>query len=108
MAACSAYGGELRPEDRYEIWCSERRTALEELHIRLLLGMAQVLERRGSYREAANRLRDVLRQDPTREAVHRKLMRLYARMGMPDQAVRQFHICEDVLRRKLDERGSAR
>jgi hypothetical protein len=29
-------------------------------------------------------------------------MRLYAEMGTPDQAVRQFHICEDVLRRELD------
>ena len=59
-AAFAAYGGELLPEDRYESWCSERRTALAELHIRLLLGMEEALERRGSYSEAADRLRDVL------------------------------------------------
>jgi predicted ATPase len=29
-------------------------------------------------------------------------MRLYAGMGIPDQAVRQFHLCEQVLRRELD------
>jgi len=101
-AAFAAYGGELLPEDRYESWCSERRSALAELHIRLLLGMAEELERRGSYNEAADRLRDVLQRDPTREAVHRQLMRLYALMGAPDQAVRQFHSCEAVLRQKLD------
>jgi hypothetical protein len=28
-------------------------------------------------------------------------MRLYAEMGTPDQSVRQFHLCEDVLRRTL-------
>ena len=41
-------------------------------------------------------------QDPTREAVHRQLMLLYARMGTPDQAMRQFHSCETVLRQELD------
>ena len=85
-AAFAAYGGELLPEDRYESWCSERRTALAELHIRLLLGMAEALEGRGSYGEASDQLRDVLQRDPTREAVHRQLMLLYAWMGAPDQA----------------------
>ena len=101
-AAFAAYGGELLPEDRYESWCSERRTALAELHIRLLLGMAEALDERGSHSEAAERLRDVLQLDPTRESVHRQLMCLYARMGAPDQAIRQFHSCEAVLRQKLD------
>ena len=103
-AAFAAYGGELLPEDRYESWCSERRTALAELHIRLLLGMAETLERRGSCSEAADRLRDVLQYDPTRESIHRQLMRLYAWMGAPDRAwaVRQFHSCEMALRQELD------
>jgi DNA-binding SARP family transcriptional activator len=101
-AALAAYGGELLPEDRYEHWCSERRGILAEVRIRLLLGMAGALELQGAYNDAADRLRDVLQHDPTREAVHRELMRIYARMGTPDQAVRQFHLCEDVLRRELD------
>jgi DNA-binding SARP family transcriptional activator len=100
--ALAAYGGELLPEDRYEHWCSERRSVLVESRIRLLLGLAEGLELRGAYNYAADQLRDVLQHDPTREAAHRQLMRLYARMGTPDQAVRQFHLCEDVLRRELD------
>ena len=101
-AALAAYSGELLPEDRYEHWCSERRTVLMELRVRLMLGMAEALELDGAYSDAADRLRDVLRHDPTREAVHRQLMRLCARMGAPDQAIRQFHLCQDVLRRELD------
>jgi DNA-binding SARP family transcriptional activator len=101
-AALAAYRGELLPEDRYESWCSERRSALAELHIRLLLGVAEAFEQHRSYGEAADRLRDVLQQDPTREAVHRQLMLLYARMGAPDLAVRQFRDCEAVLRQELD------
>jgi DNA-binding SARP family transcriptional activator len=100
--ALLAYEGELLPEDRYESWCAERRTALVDTHIRLLLGLAEVQERCGACNEAADLLREVLRHDPTREAVHRQLMRLYVRMGTPDQAVRQFHIFEQVLRQELD------
>jgi DNA-binding SARP family transcriptional activator len=102
QAALDSYGGELLPEDRYETWCDERRTVLQELRIRLLAGMAEALEARGAYNDAADRLRDVLLQDPAREAAHRHLMRVYALMGLPDQAVRQFRVCQGVLRRELD------
>jgi DNA-binding SARP family transcriptional activator len=102
QAALAAYGGELLPEDRYESWCSERRDGLAELRVRLLLETAEALERQGAYNDSADRLREVLVQDPAREVAHRHLMRLYALMGTPDQAARQFHVCQDVLRRELD------
>jgi DNA-binding SARP family transcriptional activator len=101
-SALVAYGGELLPEDRYEDWCAERRGSLAELHIRVLLGVAEELERRGAYNESADRLREVLKEDQTREEVHRRLMRLYAEMGISDQAIRQFQLCADVLKRELD------
>ena len=101
-AALAAYGGELLPEDRYADWCAARRSSLAELRIRVLLGLAAALKDRGACNLAADRLRTALAEDPTREAVHRGLMRLYAEMGTPDQAVRQFHLCQDMLRRELD------
>ena len=102
QAALAAYGGELLPEDRYESWCAERRDGLAELRVRLLLETAEALERQGAYNDSAGRLREVLLQDPAREVAHRHLMRLYCLMGTLDQAVRQFHVCQDVLRRELD------
>jgi DNA-binding SARP family transcriptional activator len=101
-AALLAYDGELLPEDRYEGWCAERRSSLAETRVRVLLGLAGIHERCGACNEAADLLREVLRHDPAREAVHRQLMRLYVRMGTADQAVRQFHVCEQVLRQELD------
>jgi DNA-binding SARP family transcriptional activator len=101
-SALAAYGGELLPEDRYADWCAERRSFLAELRVRLLVGLAGALENRGACNEAADHLRAALGQDPTREVAHRRLMRLYAEMGTPDQAVRQFQICADVLQRELD------
>lgn len=100
--ALAAYGGELLPEDRYEEWCVERRSFLTELTARLLLGLADLLQQRGAYTESADRLREVLQIDRTREDVHCRLMRLYAGMGARDRAIRQFHICEEVLRSELD------
>lgn len=102
QTALAAYGGEMLPEDRYADWCAERRSSLAELHLRMVSGLAGALECGGAYNESAHLLREVLRQDPAREEVHRRLIRLYAEMGAPDQAVRQFHRCTDVLRRELD------
>lgn len=99
--ALGSYRGELLPEDRYEDWCVERRGYLAELRTRLLIGLADAQEGRGDMEEAASTLDEVLRQDPTREAVHRQLMRLYAELGRPAQGVRQFHRCEEALRREL-------
>ena len=101
-AALAAYGGELLPEDRYEDWCAQRRDYLAALHVRLLAGLAETLAKRGSHSAAAARLREVLELDPTSEDVHRRLMRLYLSAGARDQAVRQFHLCQEVLRRELD------
>lgn len=101
-AALAAYTGDLLPEDRYADWCTSRRESLADLRMRLLLELADLLQARGAYNDAADRLRAVLRQDPTREEVHRRLMRLYAEMGTPDQAVRQFHACKEVLKREFD------
>jgi len=102
QAALAAYSGELLPEDRYETWCADRRSALVEMRLRLLVGLAEAYERLEACGEAADLLRQALREDPACEAIHRRLMRLYARMGTPDQAMRQFHICEQLLRQELD------
>src|SRR5438309_72151 len=74
--ALAAYSGELLPEDRYADWCADRRGFLAELRVRLLLELAEAYEARGSLELASDRLREALREDPAREAVHRRLMRL--------------------------------
>jgi DNA-binding SARP family transcriptional activator len=101
-SALAAYAGDLLPEDRYADWCAQRRDFLADLQVRLLLELADLLEVRGAYNDSADRLRKVLQHDPTREDVLRRLMRLHAEMGNPDQAVRQFHSLQLALQRELD------
>ena len=96
-AALAAYGGEMLPEDHGIPWADARRTALRDLQLRLLVGRAEALENAGSPRRAAETLRRALQGDPTREDIHRRLMLLYARIGAPEEAVRQFHTCRDLL-----------
>lgn len=100
--ALAAYGGEFLPEDRYADWCAGRRSFLADLRVRLLEVLAEALRERGAHGDSAQRLRAVLQYEPAREPAHRQLMRLYAEMGKPDEAIRQFHLCQEALRRELD------
>jgi DNA-binding SARP family transcriptional activator len=101
--ALAAYGGELLPEDIYEDWPSQRRYFLAELNVRLLIGLAEALERRGEHIEAVSHLCTALEQDRTREDVHRRLMQLYQKMGARRLAIRQYETCRAVLRREFNQ-----
>lgn len=101
-AAYHAYTGELLPEDRYEDWAEERRTALRDTRGRLLVLLADALKQDGMHEAAAEYLRQVLQEDPAREDVHRRLMRLYAEMGNRHEALRQYQLCGQILERELD------
>jgi DNA-binding SARP family transcriptional activator/uncharacterized protein (DUF924 family) len=100
--ALATYGGELLPEDRYEDWAIGRREALTERYLALLVGLAELLERRGAYGPAVERLQQVLAIDPAREHVHRQLMLLYARAGSRHQALRQYQQLRATLRQELE------
>lgn len=102
-AALAAYGGDLLPEDAGVPWADARRRFLRDMHLRLLVGRAETLDSAGAPGRAAETLRRALQDDPTREDIHRRLMVLYARLGAPEDAVRQFETCRDILRRELDQ-----
>jgi DNA-binding SARP family transcriptional activator len=101
-AATGLYGGELLPEDRYEDWAEIRRTALANLYLETLLGLAALLERRGEWEGAIRRLEAALAVEITREDVHRELMRLHAAYGSKHRALRQYQLCRQALSEHLD------
>jgi predicted ATPase/DNA-binding SARP family transcriptional activator/DNA-binding CsgD family transcriptional regulator len=89
-AAIELYAGELLPGDRYEDWTQERRYALRETHLELLVELAAVYEERGEDGPAVGALGRVLTEDPAREEAHRALMRLHAARGDCGRAVAQY------------------
>ena len=101
-AALAAYSGDLLPAERYHDWAARRRDALVRLRLQLLLDLAGLLERRGTYAGAIERLRQVLEREPAEEAAHRRLMRLYALSGNRHLALRQYRTCGQILHRELD------
>ncbi len=101
-AALALYEGELLGEDLYEDWAAARRERLRRLHQQLLNHLARLHEACGDHRQSIERLNQLVVADPSDEDAHRNLMRLYALTGNRQQALQQFQLCRDVLRRELD------
>jgi predicted ATPase/DNA-binding SARP family transcriptional activator/DNA-binding CsgD family transcriptional regulator len=96
-AAIELYAGELLPEDLYEEWADERREALRQTYLALLVELAGLHEQREEYGPAIEALRLVLARDPAREEAHRGLMRLYASSGERQRAIDQYQRLEKAL-----------
>ena len=101
-AALSLYGGDLLSEDLYEDWAMAKREKLRGLHRDLLAWMARLYESRKQLPQSIECLKTLLGQDDTDEEAHRHLMRLYAMTGSRHQALRQYQLCSDTIRRELD------
>ena len=101
-SALGLYGGDLLAEDLYEDWAAVRREKLRMLHEQLLQHLAQLYKFRGDYRLSIERHNLLLAANPSNEEAHRNLMRLYAATGNRHQAMQQYQLCRDALRRELD------
>jgi DNA-binding SARP family transcriptional activator len=99
--ALALYTDDLLPEDRYEDWTGNRRDALANLYLQILLALADLLEGRGAHSKAIETLQGVLRREPAQEDVHRRLMRLYVANGNRQGALRQFQTCRETLKSEL-------
>ena len=79
-------------------WCISERDRLH--HIYLL-----ILEKVAGYNEYLNRLETALSwaerslsYDRAHESTHRRMMRIYFKMGYRTDALRQYHRCVEALR----------
>lgn len=101
------YRGELLeglslPAGSFEEWLIGERRRLTALAIRALTQLLEHQERSGRHEDAMQTALRLLTIDPLQEAVHRALMRLHHETGNTAQALRQFGICEKILRRELN------
>jgi predicted ATPase/DNA-binding SARP family transcriptional activator/DNA-binding CsgD family transcriptional regulator len=106
-AALELYAGELLPTDRYEEWAEQHRRRLRETHLSLLLRLARLHEERTERESAAETLRRVISEEPTREEAHVGLMRLYALLGSKGEALAQYVQLEEILAKRLDTEPAA-
>ena len=100
------YRGELLAglalaERPFEEWLTSERERLHELAIQ---GLGQLLthqQQAGAAEAAVQTGLRLLALNPLQEPVHRAVMRLFARLGRREAALRQYQLCADALKREL-------
>jgi TolB-like protein/DNA-binding SARP family transcriptional activator/Tfp pilus assembly protein PilF len=102
-AAAALYRGTLLegislPDADFADWLLVERTRLHDLAVDVLTRLLGTQ----SGDAAIGTAKRLLQLEPTREATHRALMRLYAVTGDRSRALRQYQICRDLLQRDLD------
>jgi DNA-binding SARP family transcriptional activator len=101
--AAVLYRGDFLFEEPYADWAEAKRTVLREQHLSVLVTLARVHEERGERDLAISCYQTAIQSDPLRESTHRRLMRLYAGMGMRSAAVRVYDDFKTRLQSEVGE-----
>jgi TolB-like protein len=88
-------------EGPFDEWLIGERRRLNALAIEGLNQLLQHQQQQGEGEAAMQTALRLLIIDPLQESVHRSLMRLYHEFGDAAQALRQYVVCEKILRREL-------
>ncbi|MEX2145654.1 MAG: AAA family ATPase [Candidatus Rokuibacteriota bacterium] len=104
--AAAVYGGDLlegiaTSEPAMEEWLLTERERLRELAVEALRRLLAHQSWMGSVEQAMRTAGRLVAIDPLEEGAHRALMGLYVRQGRRAAAVRQYRICERMLKRDL-------
>jgi two-component SAPR family response regulator len=78
-------------------WVQERREHLRQLYSQSLIGVGRIWKRRQNDYQALGFFTRALKEVPEREDIHREVMAIYLRLGMIEDAKRQYRRLEQVL-----------
>lgn len=88
-------------EGCYMDWAVERRRALQSQLLESLLRLMTHRGARGEFSQALEAADVALRVDPCCQPAHQGKMEALVGLNRPEEAVRQFHLCEKVLAEEL-------
>jgi len=100
-AAASLYQGDLL-EGNYDDWCLYERERLKAMFHQALHRLIAHRASHNQWDEAIVTARELLRQDPLQERIHRDLMRFYYLAGNRPAALQQYGKLKRMLRQELD------
>lgn len=103
--ALALYRGDLATGT--DVYAVIERERLRANFLTLLAWLANRSYREADYTAALEHASRLLANDPCREDAHRVLMRTHLRRGERSQALRQYRLCEQVLRREFDAEPEA-
>jgi DNA-binding SARP family transcriptional activator len=98
--ALALYRGDLSVGT--DIYTVIERERLRANFLTILAWLADRSYREADYSSALEHASRLLANDPCREDAHRVVMRAHVHRGERAQALRQYHLCEQVLRREFD------
>ena len=98
--ALALYRGDLL-EGHCGDWVIGERERLRALYLDSLAVAMEYRASRGDYARALAHGHKALQIEPLREDIHRTVMQVYAMSGRIAQALRQFSVCRDLLRKEL-------
>ena len=78
-------------------WVDERRQQLAELYAQALIGMGRIFKRQEDPERALGFFVRALKEMPGREDIHREVMSMYLKLGMREDALRQYQTLEKIL-----------
>jgi DNA-binding SARP family transcriptional activator len=100
-AARALYGGDFLADDPYLDWAVERREDLRLCALTCAERLSELHLDLGDVRQTVALCTSILREEPCHEAVARRLMVAYARLGQPHMALRHHERLVDVLGREI-------
>jgi DNA-binding SARP family transcriptional activator len=105
--AAALYGGDLLEslsfeDDSLDAWCAAERTRLRDRCHEVLATLTSHYADTQNLDAAIETGRRLVGLDPLREDAHRSLMRIYQRAGRRADALKQYRLCVDILRRELN------
>jgi two-component SAPR family response regulator len=101
------YQGDFLRDDPFFEWSVATRERLREAHLNGLSEAARICAEQGTPEEAAGFCRKILRIEPWRETVYRRLMEYLTAAGRPYEALRAYDDCRRVLFAEIEAEPSA-
>jgi two-component SAPR family response regulator len=98
--AIELYRGDYLIEDLYEDWTMVERERLSNAHTDMLGRLAVHYYETEQYQESLRACYRILEKDRCHEDSYRLLIRCYTRLNLWDRALRQYRLCERILRQE--------
>lgn len=99
-SAISLYRGDLCGGS--DLYTTIERERIRVSYLGAVVRLADYYYARNEYEVARDFAQLVLASDPCREDAHRLMMRCFSHLGQRAEALRQYHLCAQVLRAEFD------
>ena len=100
--AAALYKGDFLEADLYFPWAERKRQMFRRRYTGILSKMASLWEREGKAKKAIDCYQQIIQVEPFKEEAYRKTMLLYAKLGLPNEALDIYGNCQRMLKAELD------